>query len=687
MANLAYKLENSKGFGEKVHHDFRYGLYDGRLVLTTAQWQAAGLTEAQFKQDSAAGLLRIARRGIHGNTLIYAESVVRPERKAAIEQAMGAATLANSTAYELRVDATAQAYYANYMSGGGIRLCATSVRKYTARASLFEAMRRGWDAELQWMAAQGRRLGKYEWLQSMLAWQQAESTRPESLLFGVKPYLNVRGLEAAYSAYLKSGYASLIHAGAGNDNARKVDDRTRGLLLALHRTKDKPFVGTVHERFNRFVNGQHQLCDKQTGEVFAPSEFVRHGKPLKLSYSTVWNYLKQAMGYTSIYRERNGQFDYQNALRPKHHRKAGEFSLSKISMDDVALSRKATIGGKEVWVYKYIAVDVVSGYYFRPAYVIGKPSERTVYEAFRNMFCELNEMGLPMPAELEVEHHLMSQIPWLDEAFRFVRFCQSPTEKRAEHAIRALKWGTAHEMGHTRGRWYAKHEAYRAVRTKVNGDYVEPTSTVEAIIADDLADIAAHNAALHPKQNTFKGMSREQVLRKRYNPELKTIDLGYLLQYIGNRTETSLRNNDYCAVANQEFEIADFGMLKRLKPNDMSLTAYWLPENDGRVDRVYLYQGETYIGEANNRAQWAYNECAVERTEADEAAMLHQHKRLAKFDAAVAEYRRGIPELATPVNAEVLETPVELVLEQNEQPKNYEDTDTTDYAALAIDNL
>ena len=76
MANLAYKLENSKGFGEKVHHDFRYGLYDGRLVLSTAQWQAAGLTEAQFKQDSAAGLLRIARRGIHGNTLIYAESVV-----------------------------------------------------------------------------------------------------------------------------------------------------------------------------------------------------------------------------------------------------------------------------------------------------------------------------------------------------------------------------------------------------------------------------------------------------------------------------------------------------------------------------------------------------------------------------------------------------------------------------------
>lgn len=672
-----------------MNSSHRYHIYAGRLVLSTAQWRAAGLTEAQFKQDSAKGLLRIARRGIRGNTLIYADSIARPERRRAIERLMGAAALANSELYELRVDAAAQAYYANHMSSGGVRLCAASVRKYTARASLFEAMRRGWDAELQWHAAQGRRLGKYEWLARMLEWQRREAEVPGSVLHRVKPYENVRGLEAAYRGYLKDGYASLIHAGAGNDNARKVDDRTRGLLLALHRTKDKPFVGTVHERFNRFVNGKAELFDRQTGEVFAPQDFRRNGAPLQLSYGTVWNYLRQAMGYTSIYRDRNGQFDYQNALRPKHHRRAGEYSLSKVSMDDVALSRKATVGGKEVWVYKYIAVDVVSGYWFRPAYVIGKPSERTVYEAFRNMFCELNELGLPMPAELEVEHHLMSQIPWLNDAFRFVRFCQSPTEKRAEHAIRALKWGTAHEMGHTRGRWYAKHEAYRAIRTKVNGDYVEPTSSVETIIADDLADIAAHNAALHPRQNTFKGMSRSQVLRKRYNPALQRLDMAYLLQYIGNRTETSLRNNDYCMVANQEFEIKDFGMLKRLKPNNMSLTAYWLPEGDGRVERVHLYQGDTYIGEAENRARWAYNECAAERTEADEAAMQHQHERLAKFDAAVAEHRRSIPELGSAVQAEALEAPVELVVEQNEQPKGYEidEPDSTDYTALAIDSL
>ena len=91
-----------------------------------------------------------------------------------------------------------------------------------------------------------------------------------------------------------------------------------------------------------------------------------------------------------------------------------------------------------------------------------------------------------------------------------------------------------------------------------------------------------------------------------------------------------------------QFELKDFGSLKRLQPNNSRVTAYWLPDGDEEVKRVYLYQGETYIGEAENRGQYAYNECAAERTEADEAKMLHQYKRAAKFDAMVRERRQDI---------------------------------------------
>ncbi|KAA6342184.1 hypothetical protein EZS27_010038 [termite gut metagenome] len=61
-----------------------------------------------------------------------------------------------------------------------------------------------------------------------------------------------------------------------------------------------------------------------------------------------------------------------------------------------------------------------------------------------------------------------------DTPFVFIPFCTSPTEKRAEHIIRHLKYGTAKDTGHTRVRWYAWHEAYKNVRNEKKNDFVEP---------------------------------------------------------------------------------------------------------------------------------------------------------------------------------------------------------------------
>ncbi|KAA6342182.1 hypothetical protein EZS27_010036 [termite gut metagenome] len=332
-------------------------------------------------------------------------------------------------------------------------------------------------------------------------------------------------------------------------------------------------------------------------------------------------------------------------------------------MDDVDLSRQGTEG----WVHKYMSVDVVSGYQFRPAYITGsKPSHKTVYEAFRNMFCELILSGLPVPGELEVEHHLMKDIPWLNKVFPFVRFCESASEKRAEHATRSLKYGAAKDAGHTRGRWYAKHEAYRSIRKKIKGDFVEPVYQPQTIIADDLADIEAHNNTLHPLQKTYPGMTRKEVFLNNYNPSLKPAQAWYIYQFIGNMTQTSLRNNDYCRVNSEKFELANHESLKRLKPNNVKVTAYWLPLEDGSVDKVYLYQGETYIGEALNRSAFDYNECAIERTQEDKEKMLHQEKRIAKFDKLIKESKADIPKLGhrkkDAAEAEILSAPPEILV-------------------------
>lgn len=283
----------------------------------------------------------------------------------------------------------------------------------------------------------------------------------------------------------------------------------------------------------------------------------------------------------------------------------------------------------------------------------------------------------------------MQHIDWLDKAFPFVRFCNSPTEKRAEHAIKALKYGAAKDAGHTRGRWFSKSEAWKVIRHKENGDFVEKTHQPQTIVMDDLADIETHNNSLHPLQKTYPGMTRKQVLLTQVNPKLEPIAHWHLYKFIGNETETSIYKNDYLPCNNSEFELADYSMLKRLKPNDHTVTAYWLPEEDGRIEKVYVYQGDTFIGEAVNRDQFAYNECAIERTDKDKANMEHQNHRIGKFDKTFKEKRAEIPKIGT-YKTEKQYTGKPIVLEESEQPKGLEETEndiTTDWAEMAKNSL
>lgn len=664
-----------------------YQYIDGNCAISVNDWCEAGLTVKQFQNDSYRGFLKIARRGQHGETLIWVDSIKKPERMRAIERAYGRAKVQNTDIYEVLLNQEARAFFTGYVKEDGSRLSVTQVNEYTAKACLFDTMRRGLQTQQESRAKSGSRLVMKDWYELMIGWYTRQCTDEGSIAYGLRPYGNVRSLERAFKSYLSDGYESLLHKNLGSDNARKVSRNLENLLLSLWRTNDKPFIRRVWELYNEFICGATELYDAESGEVFRPQDFIRDGKSAEISEATVWNYLKNVVNNTAVYADRNGQFDYANSRRPKNHRKLGQYSLSKISMDDVALSRKSDRG----WVYKYMAVDVVSGYIFRPDYVIGKPSEKTVYNSFRNMFCELSVLGLPMPGELEVEHHLMSNIPWLEEAFQFVRFCQSPTEKRAEHNIKSLKWGTAKDLGQTRGRWYAKHEAYRSIRNKVDGDYTEPEYDAMQVIADDIAAIEAHNNELHPLQKVYPGLTRKQVLMQHYNPTLRPIDQGFLYQFIGNQTKTSLRNNDYCKVNNQEFELKDFAGLKHMKPNTKNVTAFWLPNEDGDVTSVYLYQDGVFIGEAINRERFSYNECAVERTAEDEANMLHQYKRAAQYDSFIRDRRKELGKVGkiSSIRARVIEdVPLDIVVEEHEQPKNYEqDEFNCDYTADAINSL
>lgn len=656
---------------------------DGTTGLTVNDWILAGLSLNDFYNDSRRGDISIARRGKDGNTIIDVRSIRRPERIAAIEAKFGPIEQSEQAAlYQTKPDTEARVFYTAYRKADGTPLEARLIEQYTNRASLLEALKRGLETQRAERARVGKKVKMGEWYQEAMAWYNGQREQ-----YPCAEISNARSFERVFKAYCNEGYSSIVSKAIGNDNSRKVSVKTENLIVALWRTNGKPFKERVWELYMEFVTGDRELYDKETGEVFRPDDFRHKGRTLELSQATVWAYLSQVMNTTAVYADRNGNFAYQNTLRPKHMRKLGQYSLSKISMDDVALSRQ-TWDGK--WVYKYMAVDVLSGYWFKPAYVVGKPGHKEVAECFRNMFRELTANGMPMPGELEVEHHLMEDLEWLGDVFPFVRFCASATEKRAEHNIRALKYGAAKDAGHTNGRWYARSEAYSSVRKKVDGDYeIEGAKlTAEQLIADDLADIEAHNNELHMRQKTFAGMTRKDVLMKCVNPDLKPIEEWYLLRWIGKQTGTSIVNNNRVQVNGEQFELKDFGCIERLKPNSRKVEAYWSENAQGEVERVYLYQGDTYIGEAENMEKWRYNEFAAERGAGDMAAMLHQQKRVAKFDKMIRNRRQQLPRVGmATVPVEVVEAPVEVI--ETEQPRNYQgdEWEAVDYTKMALESL
>ena len=290
-------------------------------------------------------------------------------------------------------------------------------------------------------------------------------------------------------------------------------------------------------------------------------------------------------------------------------------------------------------VKAYYAYDVVSGCVVGYAYSRVKTRDLFL-DCMRNMFQTLDRNGFYMPAEVEVEHHLVESfadgLMKAGNVFPLVRWCNpgNSREKRAEHLNRAKKYGVEKRMQSGVGRWYAKLEANRPRVEKVydehNDTYHEKSYGYEELVADDIASIGAFNHMLHPNQKMYPGMTRWDVLCGRQNPDLRPVDKAVLYRWIGEHTETTIRQNMYCTVNHRAYRLPSPRVIEKLAPRDLRVDAYWLAGEDGTVSEVYLYQRGEYICTCGLLAR--YNESGAERTAADAAAYLEQSKYVSQFD-------------------------------------------------------
>ncbi len=453
---------------------------------------------------------------------------------------------------------------------------------------------------------------------------------------------NPRSLERRYKRYLKDGYASFIHAGEGSDNARKVTAQIENLILSLYCLPNKPYSSSVHDMYLQFLGGAFEVFDIKTGEVFDRDDFYVDDKPVEISEGTVWNYINAPHNKLIIAKARNGAYDFSHKNRPHVNRTAPNFSMSKITLDDRDIMHTRLHDGTKVKAY--YAFDDLSGAMIGIAH--SKTKDHDLYlDCIKNMFqfISANDLGIPM--QMEVERHLVSDfsegLMKAGNLFPFVRWC-NPTnsqEKYAENRIKVKKYGVEKDNNQNVGRHYLKNDSNRVTRQKifdeVNDNYVYAQASYEEIVANELQEQMAYNNQLHPNQEKYAGMTRLDVLLHHVNPNLPLLDKAHLAKYIGEKTDTTIRRNQYVTVKYTKFQLDSPQIIRLLAPNNYNVEAYYIPGERNKIGEVYLYQNGQFICEC--KPVPTFNRANAEWTEADKLGYQEATKYISSFDKMVKE--------------------------------------------------
>ena len=583
------------------------------------------------------------------------------------------------------IDAKAREFYTRFRFDNGDTLPPEHIQEYTVNASVIEAVMRAMEDAT--FMRKAMKAGPVNWgeLAGAISYYQAE--------FGHTLPVSSNRFKKRVNDFKANGYESLISRKFMNQNRRKVTYDIERLLLSIDAQPEQPFNTTVWEQYNLFVQGELELYDPETGEVLNPADFTdKDGNPLVLSPATVANYLNNPKNKALRGKLHRSQWDINNASRPYPQRSNGEYSLSKVSLDDRDLPRPMKDGNR---VKAYYAYDVVSGAVVGYAYNRYKTTELFL-DCMRNMFQTLDRNGMYIPAELEVEHHLVSDfadgLMQAGTVFPLIRWCNpgNSREKRAEHKNREKKYGVEKRTQVGIGRWYAKLEANRPKEEKVydekNNTYKVKTYSYEELVADDIRAIETFNAQPHPNQKRYPGMSRWDVLCAHQNPNLAPWDKAVLYRFIGQHTETTIRQNTYCTVMYNQYGLPSPEIIEKLEPRNYKVDAYYLPDADGTINEVYIYQNGRYIATCKPVAR--YNENTAEQTEYDKAAYTEQSKYVAQFDKMMKDgkiKRVGIlakeeAKLITEVQAEAVPLPAQA---EEEDYSAYMDISAFEHDAVA----
>lgn len=556
----------------------------------------------------------------------------------------------------LRADGKALHVFSTYTLSDGSTLPMDRQIQYTNEAIVLRAMKEAMANSSAFIkACGGSKKVSWDKVAEIIHTKEVHKRFPHQLP------TNTQSLRRKFKKFIADGYLSLIHAAYGNDHSRKVSVMIEDLILSLYTMPNKPFGADTHSMYNLFVNGKIEVFDKRTGELFDRSAFSHNGKPIELSEKTVWGIINDNYNRAVADSIRNDDMYNKRVNRPHHHRKPPIFALSKISMDDRDLPRKMHGGDR---VKAYYSYDVASGCVIGRSYSKSK-DDALFLECLRDMFRTLKRSELPLPAEVEVEHHIVNHFAEeLDMMFPIVRWCVAGNsqEKHAEHFNKAKKYSVERKRHTGIGRWWARSEAYLTKSKRDGADYVNKTYDYDMLVAEDIEDVNEYNNSLHPQQKKYAGMTRWQVLLRHVNQELSQPSEALIYRCIGNKTTSTICNNQYLKVQYAEYQLPTPQYVSRLKPNNYTVDAYWLPNSEGEIREVYIYQDGKFIAKCDKIDR--YNTARIEWTDTDRAGYEKQSGYVAQYDKSIKDgklnkiSKLGIIESETLQSYETTETKI-----------------------------
>lgn len=545
----------------------------------------------------------------------------------------------------IHYDDEAREFYSNLVLPSGELLISadpSAAAKYTTNASVLNGI-----GEYIRKKTAARRLGGVKTTKKML-WEAISAGIDDAQFRKEWPHslpIYPAKLRAKYEKYVAEGYTTLVHSGFGNDNSVKVNDKIKKIVHAIHAMPNRPFEVETAELYRMFVAGKIKLVDKETGELFDRTSCQdAAGNVVELSDATIRNIVNQPRTKAALAKRRTDAMYYSDRYMPHVRMNRSIMSLSRLTADDRDLPRRDKSGNRPKAYYIY---DIGSTAVIGMAYSRKKDNDLFI-ECLRDMFRNIYRNRLPMPAEIEVETHIVRNFyEEMTRLFPFVHWCRpgNSQEKYAEKLNYVKKYEVEHRNHPNVGRWWARSEAYKSKRApKLDDRYVERLWDFDQLVEEDRRDCNEYNNGLHPNQKKYPGKTRLQVLVENVNPNLRQPNMAEIAYCIGDRVRTSIRRNEYFVANRQEFRLPSPAVLSKLAAGNGQITACVLPDEDGTAKEAYVYQNGRYVCTCPLLGR--YNSATIERTEEDNRIFAEQMSYVSLFKAQVRSDLDEVPRVA-----------------------------------------